>query len=112
MAFKNLADFKRRIKPGVKLEITNHLQPQMSRTTTVLTVASKHFSTELPADHPNKAAYPDGSFNYWPDAKNFDAATGTTFMAQRVGNTFSSAKAVTYNILEDGQTVEETAKGA
>lgn len=42
---RTLADFKRRLAPGVRLHIENHVRPQASRDTEVLRVQTKQFTT-------------------------------------------------------------------
>lgn len=99
MPFKNLADFKRRLQPGVKLSIVNHLRPEMTRVATVLTATTASFSVTLPDAHPNKADYPDGSFMAWPKAAHFTAETGEMYVLKQRGNDLEAVLTCTYEIL-------------
>jgi hypothetical protein len=75
---KTLAELKRRIQPGVRLHIDNHIHPHISRDCEVIRAQTKDFSTT----HPDA---PRGSWVTYPAAKNLrwnDDGT-VTFMESR-----------------------------
>lgn len=73
LAFKSLADFKRQLTVGRRVQLTHHQHPERSRETSIHSTGSASFSL-APRNQKEEAANIQ-----WPKSANFEPATGTLF---------------------------------